>query len=133
MCGGNAEVQTNGLGMSDVKITVRFRRETCLYLSVVFTLFQVVLYYLFNEVQALLFACFFAFYFCHNAIVIRIVVQKYDYFFVYRYFTGIYPLFFSDFLSGRRQTRTVKAGVFCMRIKATHVAFLLHAADLCVL
>ena len=95
--------------------------------------FQVVLYYLFNEVQALLFACFFAFYFCHNAIVIRIVVQKYDYFFVYRYFTGIYPLFFSDFLSGRRQTRTVKAGVFCMRIKATHVAFLLHAADLCVL
>ncbi len=35
------------------------------------------------------------------------MAQKYDYFFVYRYFTGIYPLFFSDFLSGKRQTRTV--------------------------
>ena len=35
MSGGDAEIQANGFGMSDVKVSVRFRRETCLYLSVV--------------------------------------------------------------------------------------------------
>ena len=69
VCGGNTEIKADGLGVSDVEVTVWFGREACLYFSPVFTLFQIVFYYLLNEVQALFFACFFALYFCHNVTI----------------------------------------------------------------
>ena len=68
--GRDAEVQANGLGVADVQVAVGFGREAGLYPAVVLALLQVVLYYLFDEVQALLFACrLFGFHFCHNAVL----------------------------------------------------------------
>ena len=70
MGGRDAKVQANGLGVADVQVAVGFGREAGLYPAVVLALLQVVLYYLFDEVQALLFACrLFGFHFCHNAVL----------------------------------------------------------------
>lgn len=40
MCGGNTEIKADGLGMSDVEVTVRFGREACLYFPTVFASFK---------------------------------------------------------------------------------------------
>ena len=48
--GGDAEVQTDGLGVADVQVAVRLGREACLHPSSVFPFLQVILYYLFDEV-----------------------------------------------------------------------------------
>ena len=69
--GGNAEVEADGLGVSYVQVAVGLGREACLYSSSVLAFLQVVLYNLLNEVQAFLFACFFAFHFCHNIFKIK--------------------------------------------------------------
>ena len=52
---GNAEVNSNGLGMSYVQVSVRFRRKACLQSSAVLSFFQVLDYNLLDEVQAFLF------------------------------------------------------------------------------
>ena len=50
---GNAEVEGNSLGMTDVQITVGLRRETCLNPLSVLAFCQVIYHYLFHEVQTL--------------------------------------------------------------------------------
>ena len=52
---GNAEVQRNGLGMTDVQVAVRLGREARLDASAVKTFRQVLLHFLLYEVEALLF------------------------------------------------------------------------------
>ena len=67
--GCDAEIKADGLGMSDVQVSVRLRREACLHSASIFTVAQVVFYNLLNEVQAFLFACFFVFQFCHTSLI----------------------------------------------------------------
>jgi len=65
---GYPKIQANGLGMTDVEITVGLRRETGLDFSSVFTFLQVVLYCLFDEVQTSLFCSFCSVHFSHSDI-----------------------------------------------------------------
>ena len=71
--GRDAEVQANSFGVSDVEISVRLRREAGLYTAPVLAFAQVVLYYLFNEVQTFLLAVFFVLPFCHSVIIYNMV------------------------------------------------------------
>ena len=73
---GDSEVHADGLGMSDVQVSVGFRRETGLYSSSVLALFQVFLYNLFNEVQAFLFRTFRYVYFCHSVLSFLLFLAK---------------------------------------------------------
>ena len=54
----HTKVKTDSLGVTDVKITVGFRRETCLYTASVLAVGQVFLNHLFNKVQTLFLAVF---------------------------------------------------------------------------
>ena len=47
----HAKIHTNGLGMTYMKIAIRFRRETRLQTTAVFSRLQVVVYNLLNKVQ----------------------------------------------------------------------------------
>ncbi len=51
---GNAEIDANSLGMTDVQVAVRFRRKTGLYAPVVLSLLQIVFDNLFNKIETLL-------------------------------------------------------------------------------
>ena len=57
----HAEVHADGLGVSDVDISVRLRREACLQSSTILACFQVFLHKLFYEAEAPFLLAF-----CHN-------------------------------------------------------------------
>ena len=65
---GDAEVEGNGFGVSDVQVAVGFGREACLYASAVEAFCQVFLYFLLYEVEASLLLCIGADCLCHCVI-----------------------------------------------------------------
>ena len=72
----DAKVHADGLGMSDVNISVGLWRESCLDSATVFTLGQVGLNHLFHEAQAFLLFVFFNLLFCHICVFFIIFGAK---------------------------------------------------------
>ena len=66
MLGGDAEVEADGLGVADVKVTVRLWGEAGLYPTAVFAVSEVFFNFRLHEIERLLFYFFF-FWVCHRS------------------------------------------------------------------
>ena len=73
---GDAEVETDSLGMADVEVTVRLWGEARLYASAVLAVGEVFFHFRFNEIERLLFRYFFFFRVCHSSIRIKNKLQN---------------------------------------------------------
>ena len=101
MSGSDAEIKANSFGMTDVKVSVRLGREAGLHFSTIFTFLQILLYCLFNKVQAFLIACVFVFNICHNVKMLTLFIgYKSRTFFLF--YWNITALFYNLLSFGRK-------------------------------
>ena len=99
IAGCDSEIQADGLGVSDVEVSVWLGRESCLYAVSILTFAEVFLYSLFNEVQTSLLCHFVCVHFSHiDYLFLHFCGAKiHNLFGIYI----IYIVFFSTLMFGR--------------------------------